>query len=120
MCVVHKYTFSQVFKPLYVLTNLYTHMYSQTYTHMIPPFFYMQVVSADFIGDAHSSIFDKKAGIQLTPTFVKLVSWYDNEVRRCGWGMGVYGCVCGGGGVLDIVCVGIACAYSSICTLAYT
>jgi glyceraldehyde 3-phosphate dehydrogenase len=37
------------------------------------------VVSADFIGDSHSSIFDSKAGIQLTPTFVKLVSWYDNE-----------------------------------------
>ncbi len=40
------------------------------------------VVSSDFTSDAHSSIFDAKAGIQLTPTFVKLVSWYDNEVRR--------------------------------------
>eukprot|EP00823_Brevimastigomonas_motovehiculus_P006468 TRINITY_DN5356_c0_g1_i1.p1 TRINITY_DN5356_c0_g1~~TRINITY_DN5356_c0_g1_i1.p1 ORF type:complete len:361 (+),score=93.09 TRINITY_DN5356_c0_g1_i1:29-1084(+) len=37
------------------------------------------VVSSDFIGDTHSSIFDAKAGIQMTPTFVKLVSWYDNE-----------------------------------------
>ena len=37
------------------------------------------VVSSDFIGDAHTSIFDVKAGIMLTPTFVKLVSWYDNE-----------------------------------------
>jgi glyceraldehyde 3-phosphate dehydrogenase len=37
------------------------------------------VVSSDFIGDPHSSIFDSKAGISLTPTFVKLVSWYDNE-----------------------------------------
>ena len=37
------------------------------------------VVSSDFIGDAHSSIFDKKAGIALTDDFVKLVSWYDNE-----------------------------------------
>lgn len=37
------------------------------------------VVSSDFIGDMHSSIFDVKAGIQLSPTFVKLVSWYDNE-----------------------------------------
>ncbi|CAG8695511.1 4965_t:CDS:2, partial [Acaulospora colombiana] len=37
------------------------------------------VVSADFIGDTHSSIFDAKAGIQLSPTFVKLVAWYDNE-----------------------------------------
>ena len=38
-----------------------------------------QVVSADFLGDARTSIFDAKAGIQLTPTFVKVVSWYDNE-----------------------------------------
>ncbi|MDR0937321.1 MAG: type I glyceraldehyde-3-phosphate dehydrogenase [Oscillospiraceae bacterium] len=38
-----------------------------------------QVVSSDFIGDAHTSIFDAQAGIALTPTFVKLVSWYDNE-----------------------------------------
>jgi len=38
-----------------------------------------QVVSTDFQGDARSSIFDKNAGIALTPTFVKLVSWYDNE-----------------------------------------
>ncbi|CDF87455.1 BN860_06766g1_1 [Zygosaccharomyces bailii CLIB 213] len=37
------------------------------------------VVSSDFLGDTHSSIFDAAAGIQLTPTFVKLVSWYDNE-----------------------------------------
>ena len=37
------------------------------------------VVSSDFIGDARTSIFDAKAGIALTDTFVKLVSWYDNE-----------------------------------------
>ena len=37
------------------------------------------VVSADFIHDARSSIFDAKAGISLNPTFVKLISWYDNE-----------------------------------------
>merc|ERR1719203_1390645 len=37
------------------------------------------VVSSDFVGDAHSSIFDEKAGIALTDNFVKLVSWYDNE-----------------------------------------
>jgi len=38
-----------------------------------------QVVSSDFIGDNHSCIFDAEAGIQLSPTFVKLVAWYDNE-----------------------------------------
>jgi len=37
------------------------------------------VVSSDFVGDTRSSIFDAKAGIMLTDTFVKLVSWYDNE-----------------------------------------
>ena len=37
------------------------------------------VVSSDFLGDPHTSIFDAAAGIQLTDTFVKLVSWYDNE-----------------------------------------
>jgi len=37
------------------------------------------VVSTDFIGDNNSSIFDAKAGIQLNPNFVKLISWYDNE-----------------------------------------
>merc|ERR1712096_520496 len=37
------------------------------------------VVSTDFLGDDRSSIFDAKAGIQLSSTFVKLVSWYDNE-----------------------------------------
>nr|ACH88101.1 glyceraldehyde 3-phosphate dehydrogenase [Dermacentor variabilis] len=38
-----------------------------------------EVVSTDFLGDSHSSIFDAKAGIALTKTFVKLISWYDNE-----------------------------------------
>ena len=38
------------------------------------------VVSADFLGDARTSIFDAKAGIALTDTFVKVVSWYDNEI----------------------------------------
>jgi len=37
------------------------------------------VVSSDFIGDPHSSIFDAKAGIALDDNFIKLVSWYDNE-----------------------------------------
>lgn len=38
------------------------------------------VVSSDFLGDTRSSIFDKAAGIALTDSFVKLVSWYDNEI----------------------------------------
>jgi glyceraldehyde 3-phosphate dehydrogenase len=38
------------------------------------------VVSSDFLGDTRTSIFDKKAGIALTDTFVKVVSWYDNEI----------------------------------------
>jgi len=38
------------------------------------------VVSTDFLGDTRTSIFDAKAGIQLSPTFVKVVSWYDNEM----------------------------------------
>ncbi len=37
------------------------------------------LVSSDFIHDSHTSIFDAKAGIALTDTFVKLVAWYDNE-----------------------------------------
>ena len=40
------------------------------------------VVSSDFLGDARTSIFDEKAGLSLTDTFVKVVSWYDNE---CGY-----------------------------------
>ncbi|MCT0223658.1 type I glyceraldehyde-3-phosphate dehydrogenase [Synechococcus sp. CS-1328] len=45
-----------------------------------------EVVSTDFLGQSCTSIFDAKAGIPLTDTFVKLVSWYDNE-----WG---YSCKC--------------------------
>lgn len=39
-----------------------------------------QVVSSDFIGDTHSAIFDKEAGIGLNDRFFKLVAWYDNEM----------------------------------------
>ncbi|MCD7927408.1 MAG: type I glyceraldehyde-3-phosphate dehydrogenase [Oscillospiraceae bacterium] len=38
------------------------------------------VVSSDFLGDTRTSIFDANAGIALTDTFVKVVSWYDNEI----------------------------------------
>merc|ERR1712048_818404 len=38
-----------------------------------------QVVSSDFIGETCSTVFDAGVGIMLTPTFVKLVTWYDNE-----------------------------------------
>jgi glyceraldehyde 3-phosphate dehydrogenase len=38
------------------------------------------VVSSDFIGDTHSAIFDKGAGIGLNDQFFKVVAWYDNEV----------------------------------------
>jgi len=41
-----------------------------------------EVVSSDFLGDPRTSIFDAKAGISLTDTFVKVISWYDNE---CGY-----------------------------------
>src|SRR5574344_311168 len=39
-----------------------------------------QVVSNDFVGETCTSVFDAKAGIQLTDNFVKVVSWYDNEI----------------------------------------
>lgn len=38
-----------------------------------------QVVSQDFVGDTRTCIFDKQAGIMLSPNFVKLIAWYDNE-----------------------------------------
>jgi len=38
------------------------------------------VVSSDFIGDSRTSIFDAEAGIMLNPNFVKVISWYDNEM----------------------------------------
>lgn len=45
-----------------------------------------EVVSSDFIGDSHSSIYDARAGIELNKRFFKVVSWYDNETgyaTRC-------------------------------------
>ncbi len=38
------------------------------------------VVSSDFLGDVRTSIFDANAGVYLTDNFVKVVSWYDNEI----------------------------------------
>lgn len=56
---------------------------SLTYTPSLPflpsPPTEDQVVSTDFTGCELSSIFDADACIALTPTFVKLISWYDNE-----------------------------------------
>jgi glyceraldehyde 3-phosphate dehydrogenase len=37
------------------------------------------LVSQDFVGDVRTSIFDVDAGMQLNPTFYKIISWYDNE-----------------------------------------
>ncbi len=39
-----------------------------------------EVVSQDFIGEVNTSVFDAKAGVALTDKFVKVVSWYDNEI----------------------------------------
>lgn len=52
---------------------------SETYLKGIMGYTEDDVVSSDFTGDARSSIFDADAGIELNPTFVKLISWYDNE-----------------------------------------
>ena len=38
------------------------------------------LVSQDFVGDTRTSIFDANAGIALNDNFVKVVSWYDNEI----------------------------------------
>ena len=52
---------------------------SETYLKNILAFTEDEVVSSDFMGDCHSSIFDKGAGIGLNKRFFKLVAWYDNE-----------------------------------------
>ncbi len=52
---------------------------SETYLKGILAYTGDEVVSSDFIHDAHSSIFDAGSGIELNSRFFKLVSWYDNE-----------------------------------------
>jgi len=52
---------------------------SETYLKGILGYTDEPVVSSDFIGETHSSTFDAQAGISLTKTFVKVISWYDNE-----------------------------------------
>jgi glyceraldehyde 3-phosphate dehydrogenase len=52
---------------------------SETYLKGILAYTEDEVVSSDFIHDAHSSIFDAGSGIELNEKFFKLVSWYDNE-----------------------------------------
>jgi len=52
---------------------------SETYLKGILAYTEDEVVSSDFIHDAHSSIFDAGSGIELNSRFFKLVSWYDNE-----------------------------------------
>merc|ERR1719236_322082 len=52
---------------------------SETYAKGIVGYTEDQVVSSDFVGETCSTVFDAGAGIMLTPTFVKIVSWYDNE-----------------------------------------
>src|SRR4029077_5122154 len=52
---------------------------SETYLKDILAYTEDEVVSSDFIHDAHSSIYDQGSGIELNSRFFKLVSWYDNE-----------------------------------------
>jgi glyceraldehyde 3-phosphate dehydrogenase len=52
---------------------------SETYLKGILAYTEDEVVSTDFIHDAHSSIFDAGSGIALNSKFFKLISWYDNE-----------------------------------------
>jgi glyceraldehyde 3-phosphate dehydrogenase len=52
---------------------------SETYLKGVLAYTADEVVSSDFIHDAHSSIFDAGSGIELNNKFFKLISWYDNE-----------------------------------------
>jgi glyceraldehyde 3-phosphate dehydrogenase len=52
---------------------------SETYLKGVLAYTEDEVVSTDFLHDAHSSIFDASSGIELNSRFFKLISWYDNE-----------------------------------------
>ncbi len=52
---------------------------SETYMKGIVSYMDDELVSSDLLGDAHTCIFDEKAGIMLDNDFVKLIAWYDNE-----------------------------------------
>merc|ERR1711966_539862 len=52
---------------------------SETYAKGIVGYTEDDVVSSDFVGSTDSTTFDAGASIMLTPTFIKIVSWYDNE-----------------------------------------
>ena len=52
---------------------------SETYAKGVVGYTEQQVVSQDFVGETCSTVFDAGAGIMLDSTFVKLVTWYDNE-----------------------------------------
>jgi glyceraldehyde 3-phosphate dehydrogenase len=55
------------------------HEASQTTLNGVLGYTDEEIVSSDVRGDARTSIFDARAGMQLDPTFVKLIAWYDNE-----------------------------------------
>jgi glyceraldehyde 3-phosphate dehydrogenase len=52
---------------------------SETYLKDVLAYTEDEVVSTDFLHDAHSSIFDAGSGMELNSRFFKLISWYDNE-----------------------------------------
>lgn len=60
-----QYTVKQSLLKILFVSNMWHHL------HLL----ILQVVSSDFIGDCHSSIFDAGAGISLSDNFVKLISW---------------------------------------------
>ena len=52
---------------------------SETYLHGVIEYVDDEVVSGDFVGDPHTSIFDAREGIELNDKFFKLIAFYDNE-----------------------------------------